>query len=132
MPLTCTQNIEYMSGVLTPNKNKKGNTTMKMITRTISERRYTVMCLNITTAEVTHEDFSMGSMSFPGQDAALRALQKKYNTDEKKLVAITATSSVDALYAMTEEAFIKNAIPVKDVKEAREYFKAHGEEVEEV
>lgn len=105
---------------------------MKMITRTISERRYTVMCLNITTAEVTQEDFSMGSMSFAGQDAALRALQKKYNTDEKKLVAIVKTSSVDALYAMTEEAFIKNAIPVKGVKEAREYFKAHGEEVEEV
>ena len=104
----------------------------KMITRTISERRYTVMCLNINTAAVTQEDFSMGSMSFPGQDSALRALQKKYNTAEKKLVAITATYSVDALYAMTEEAFIKAAIPVKDVKEAREYFKAHGEEVEEV
>lgn len=105
---------------------------MKMITRTISERRYTVMCLNINTTEVTQEDFSMGSMSFPGPDSALRALQKKYNTADKKLVAITATHSVDALYAMTEDAFIKAAIPVKDVKEAREYFKAHGEEVDEV
>ena len=105
---------------------------MKMITRTISERRYTVMCLDITTAAVSQEDFSMGSMSFPGPDAALRALQKKYNTTDKKLVAITATHSVDALYAMTEDTFIKAAIPVKDVKEAREYFKAHGEEVDEV
>lgn len=105
---------------------------MKLITRTISERRYTVMCLNIETAEVSTEDFSMGSMSFPGKDAALRALQKKFNSDTKKLVAIVKTDSVDALYAMTEEAFIKAAIPVKDVKEAREYFKANPDEVEEV
>lgn len=105
---------------------------MKLITRTISERRYTVMCLNINTAEVTNEDFSLGSMSFPGKDSALRALQKRFNTEEKKLVAIVKTDSVDALYAMTEEAFIKAAIPVKDVKEAREYFKANPDEVEEV
>lgn len=105
---------------------------MKLITRTISERRYTVMCLNIVTAEVTNEDFSLGSMSFPGKDAALRALQKRYNTEEKKLVTIVKTDSVDALYAMTEEFFIKNAVPVKDVKEAREYFKANPDEVEEV
>lgn len=105
---------------------------MKLITRTISERLYTVMCLNINTAEVTNEDFSLGSMSFPGKDSALRALQKRFNTEEKKLVAIVKTDSVDALYAMTEEAFIKAAIPVKDVKEAREYFKANPDEVEEV
>jgi len=105
---------------------------MKLITRTISERRYTVMCLNIKTAEVTNEDFSMGSATFPGNDSALRALQKKYNTEDKKLVAIVKTYSVDALYAMTEDAFIKNAIPVKDVKEAREYFKANPDDVEEV
>ena len=105
---------------------------MKLITRTISERRYTVMCLNIVTAEVTQEDFSLGSMTIPGKESALRALQKKYNTEEKKLVTIIKTDSVDALYAMTEEAFIKAAIPVKDVKEAREYFKANPDEVEEV
>lgn len=105
---------------------------MKLITRTISERRYSVMCLNIETAEVSTEDFSLGSMSFPGKDAALRALQKKFNSETKKLVTIVKTDSVDALYAMTEEFFIRNAIPVKDVKEAREYFKANPDEVEEV
>ena len=105
---------------------------MKLITRTISERRYSVMCLNSETAEVSTEDFSMGSMIFNTQDAALRALQKKYNTPEKKLVSIVKTSSIDALYAMTEQCFIANAIPVKDVKEAREYFKANPDEVEQV
>ena len=105
---------------------------MKLITRTISERRYTVMCLNINTAEVTNEDYTLGSMTFAGKDSALRALQKKYNTEDKKLVAIVKTDSVDALYAMTEEAFIKAAIPVKDIKEARDYFKANPDEVEEV
>ena len=105
---------------------------MKLITRTISERRYTVMCLNINTAEVTNEDFSLGSMSFPGKDSALRALQKRFNTEEKKLVAIVKVYSIDALYCMTEESFIKAAIPVKDIKEARDYFKANPDEVEEV
>ena len=104
---------------------------MKLITRTISERRYTVMCLDIETAEVSTEDFSMGSMTFTGKDSALKALQKKYNTESKKLVAIVETHSVDALYAMTEEAFIKAAIPVRDIKEAREYFKLNPDEVEE-
>lgn len=105
---------------------------MKMITRTISERKYSVMCLNIKTAEPSTRDFSLGSMTFSSSDAALRALKSKYDTDEVKLVAIMSTTSIDALYAMTEECFLKNAIKVDDVKQARAYFKAHGEDVEEV
>lgn len=105
---------------------------MKLITRTISERRYSVMCLNIKTAQPSTRDFSLGSMTFAGPDAALRALKSKYDTEDVKLVAIVSTSSIDALYAMTEECFIKNAIKVDDVKQARAYFKEHGEEVEEV
>lgn len=105
---------------------------MKLITRTISERRYTVRCMNINTCEVSDIEYSMGSMQFKGKEQALKALQSKFNTDSHKLVAIVNTSTVDALYAMTEEAFIRAAVPVKDVKEAREYFKLNPDEVEEV
>lgn len=105
---------------------------MKMITRTISESRYTVRCMNVKTCEVSDNEYSLGSLTFTSEKKCLEALKARYETDDFKLVAIIKRSSVDALYAMTEEAFIKNAIAVKDVKEAREYFKAHGEEVEEV
>lgn len=105
---------------------------MKMITRTISEARYTVRCMNIKTCEVTDAEYSLGSLTFTSEKKCLEALKARYETDDFKLVAIMKRHSVDALYAMTEEAFIKNAIAVKDVKEAREYFKSHGEEVEEV
>ena len=104
---------------------------MKLITRTISERRYTVRCMNINTCEVTDEEYSLGSMTFKTAEQALKALQSKYNTDAHKLVAIVSTHSVDALSAMTEEAFIKAAIPVPDIKAARDYFKANPDEVVE-
>lgn len=105
---------------------------MKMISRTISERKYTVMCLNIKTAEVSNRDFSLGSMTFAGADSALKALKAKFDTDDVKLVAITSTTSIDALYVMSEDCFIKNSIKVQDLKEARAWFKAHGEDVDEV
>ena len=105
---------------------------MKLITRTISEKSYDVMCLNVKTAQVSIESYSMGSMEFKGKESALKALKTKFDTDEHKLVEIVKVTSRDALYAMTEEAFIKAAIPVKDVKEARAYFKANPDEVEEV
>lgn len=105
---------------------------MKMITRTISETRYTVRCMNIKDCTVSDNEFSLGSLSFTTEKKTLDALRNKYETADFKLVAIIKKYTVDALYAMTEEAFIKNAIAVRDVKEAREYFKSHGEEVEEV
>lgn len=104
----------------------------KMISRTISERKYSVICMNIKTADVGTNEYSLGSAIFRNNDAALKALRDKYETDDFKLVAITGTSSTDALYVMTEECFLKNAIRVDDLKQARAYFKEHGEEVEEV
>ena len=105
---------------------------MKMITRTISERKYSVMSLNIKTAEVFNREYSLGSATFKGAESALKALKERFDTADEKLVAITSTSTADALYAMSEEAFIKAAIRVADVKEARAWFKAHGEDVDEV
>lgn len=104
----------------------------KMISRTISERKYSVICMNIKTADVGTNEYSLGSAVYRNNDAALKALREKYETDEYKLVAIVGTTSSDALYVMTEECFLKNAIRVDDLKQARAYFKEHGEEVEEV
>lgn len=108
---------------------------MKLITRTISERTYKVMALNIKTAEVSVNEYSLGSANYSTKKKALDALKARYETEDVRLVEIVGQSSRDALYCMTEDAFIKNAIAVKGVKEARAYFSANkeaGEEVETV
>lgn len=104
---------------------------MKLITRTISEKSYDVMTLNIKTAEVSINTYSMGSLEFKGKESALKALQQRHNTEDVRLVEIVKVTSKDALYAMTEECFLKNAIAVTDIKEARAYFKSNPDEVEE-
>lgn len=100
---------------------------MKLITRTISETTYEVMCLNIKTAEVSNRVYSLGSLEFTSEAKALAALQSRYNTDDVKIVTIVNRSTIDRLYAMSEECFIRNAIAVDDVKQAREYLKTHAE-----
>lgn len=108
---------------------------MKMITRTISERTYSVMTLNIKTAAVAVNEYSLGSATYATKKRTLDALRARYETEDVRLVEIVGQSSRDVLYCMTEEAFIKNAIAVKDVKEARAYFSANkgeGEEIEAV
>ena len=108
---------------------------MKLISRTISERTYDVMCLNIKTAEVSVNTYSMGSTTYNTKKRTLEALRAIYETDEHKLVDIVKTSTREALFVMTEESFIKNSIRVNDIKEARAYFKANPDDsadVEEV
>lgn len=100
---------------------------MKLITRTISETTYEVMTLNIKTAEVANKGYSLGSIEFTSEAKALAALQSRYNTEDVKIVTIVNRSTIDRLYAMTEECFIKHAIAVDDVKQAREYLKNHAE-----
>lgn len=105
---------------------------MKLITRTISENTYSVMCLDTNTAEVSVRDYSLGSAVYNTERKTLEALQAAYGSDTFKLVKIVSRSTRDALYCMTEAAFIAAAIRVTDVKEAREYFKSHPGEGEEV
>ena len=102
---------------------------MKLITRTITEKRYTVRCMEVNTCEVVDREFSLGSENPKTSEVALKMLQSKNNTDSFKLVAIIKVTTADALYAMTEQAFINAAIQVADLKAARDYFKANPDEV---
>lgn len=105
---------------------------MKIMSRTISETVYNVMCCNITKATVENRSISLGSVKPRNTDHALALINKAINDGNIKAVAITGKSSRDVLYVMTEECFIKNAYPVKDLKEAREILKAAGDEAVEV
>lgn len=105
---------------------------MKLISRTINERTYDVMCLNVKTAEVSINTYSLGSATFNTKKRTLDALRAQYETDEHKLVDIVKTSLSERLYVMTEDAFIKAAVAVNDIKEARAYFKANPDESADV
>lgn len=105
---------------------------MKLISRTINERTYDVMCLNVKTAEVSINTYSLGSATYNTKKRTLDALRAMYETDEHKLVDIVKTSLSERLYVMTEDAFIKAAVAVNDIKEARAYFKANPDESADV
>ena len=79
----------------------------RMVTRTVSETTVTVMCVNVTTAEMTNKVYTLGQVS--NQSDALKALKKLYETDTFKLVAVVSMEVSEQLYGMTEVEFIKLA-----------------------
>lgn len=105
---------------------------MKIMSRTISETLYTAMCVDITKATVFNQEISLGSVKPRNTEHALNLINKAINNGNVKAVSIVSRSSRDVLYVMTEESFIRNAFPVKDLKEAREILKAAGDDAIEV
>lgn len=86
----------------------------RMVTRTIEVTTYSVMTLNIETAEPLVVDYKItGTVNVD----PLKHLKKLYETDTLKLVAITGEERETALYGMTEQEFIRLAevMPPRDV-----------------
>lgn len=79
----------------------------RMVTRTVSETTVTVMCVNVTTAKMSNEVYTLGQVS--NQSDALKALKKLHETDTFKLVAVVSMDVTEQLYGMTEVEFIKLA-----------------------
>lgn len=79
----------------------------RMVTRTVSETTVTVMCVNVTTAEMENKVYTLGQVS--NQSDALKVLKKLYETDTFKLVAVVSMDVTEQLYGMTEVEFIKLA-----------------------
>lgn len=76
----------------------------RMITRTIEVTTYTVMTLNIETAEPRLIDCKItGTVNAD----PMKVLKELYETETLKLVAITETVKETALYGMTEQDFIR-------------------------
>ena len=105
---------------------------MKLISRTVNETLYDVLALNINTKEVRNIRVNVGSMDFKSDDKALAYIRNRHDTDAVKAVAIVSKSIASKLYVMPEEDFMKRAVAVSDMKEARAYYKkTTGQEVEE-
>ena len=82
----------------------------RIITRTIESHEFEVMCLNITTAEVTINTYTLGK----GFTDPLKTLKNIYETDETKLVSIVNETVSTKLYGMPESDFIKYATILPD------------------
>lgn len=75
----------------------------RMITRTVAN----VMCLNVTTANVTINDYTIGG-TYTDSDL-IKKCKKLFETDEFKLVHIESSKVKEILLGMTEEDFIRYA-----------------------
>lgn len=93
----------------------------KMITRTTTQTTTEVMCLNVDTAEVTINTYTIGGT--PTDAELLKKLRDIYETETFKLVAIQKIETETLLLGMTEEDFIKYATvlpPRKDYSKKEE------------
>lgn len=79
----------------------------RMVTRTFIQTTAEVMCLNVTTAEVTINTYIAGGSH--DSDSALKALKPLYETDELKLVAVQDYHEEELLLGMDEDEFIRLA-----------------------
>ena len=79
----------------------------RMVTRTVTQTTVKVMCLNVTTAEVSINTYTIGG-EYTEYDL-LKKCKKLFETDDFKLVHIESVSVEEILLGMTEEDFIRYA-----------------------
>lgn len=79
----------------------------RMVTRTVTQTIAKVMCLNVTTAEVTINEYTIGG-TYTEVDL-LKKCKKLFETDEFKVVHIESSKVEEILLGMTEEDFIRYA-----------------------
>lgn len=79
----------------------------RMVTRTVTQTTAKVMCLNVTIAEVTINEYTIaGTYTEPD---LLNKCKKLFETDEFKLVHIESSKVEKILLGMPEEDFIRYA-----------------------
>lgn len=79
----------------------------RMVTRTVLQTTAEVMCIEVTTAEVTVNSYTLGGTY--EQDELLKKLKKIYETDTYKLVHIESVSTEELLLGMSESQFMEYA-----------------------
>lgn len=89
-----------------------------MITRTkvgVSVRAMTADIPNQTVEEQTY--YLKGTWT--SEAKILKRLQKDFNTDERKIIAVISTEPVNCLYGMPESKFFELAEPMEAVQKKR-------------
>lgn len=80
----------------------------RVVSRTIKATVATVLRCTVENAEVHEEIISMGG-TFKSNNELLKKIQKLYDTDEVKTIAVKATEVTEKLYKMPEDQFIELA-----------------------
>lgn len=89
----------------------------RMITRIVLQTTAEVMCIEVTTAEVNINTYTLGG-TYTDTDL-LKKLKEIYETDTYKLVYIESNTHEEILLGMTESQFFKYATVVITDKERR-------------
>lgn len=89
----------------------------RMITRIVLQTTAEVMCIDVTTAEVNINTYTLGG-TYTDTDL-LKKLKEIYETDTYKLVYIKSNTHEEILLGMTESQFFKYATVVITDKERR-------------
>ena len=79
----------------------------RMITRTVQQTTAKVMCLNVETANVTVEEYTIGGEYTELE--LLKKLQELFETDVLKLVHVESQEVEELLLGMDEDTFIRLA-----------------------
>lgn len=79
----------------------------RMVTRTIKATEVNCLCLNIETAEPFNKTIVLTG-AVADDKVALKQC-KKYDSDTEKIVAVVDMNTIEALYGMPEEDFVKVA-----------------------
>ena len=81
---------------------------VRMVTRTVNVTEAEVMCLTVSTAEVSTVKFKL-SGNITESTEALKLVKKQHETKDFKPTAVLSLNTKEVLYGMTEEQFIKLA-----------------------
>ena len=87
----------------------------RMVTRTVTQTTAKVMCLNVTTAEVSINEYTIGG-TYKETDL-LKKCKSLFETDDLKLVHIELSKVEEILLGMTEEDFIRYATVLQPSKQ---------------
>ena len=91
---------------------------IRMVTRTIKTTVCTVMTVRTDEGKVYFEEYTING-TFNTDEETLKALQKAFETETVKLVALQNRKEEETLYGMTEAYFIDHAeiLPPRKVYE---------------
>ena len=80
----------------------------RMVTRTVLLTTVEVMCVNVDTASVSINEYTLSGTTYDSE-TAIKQLKKQYETESFKLVNIQSIIESEVLYGMTEQEFIELA-----------------------
>ena len=81
---------------------------MRMVTRTVKLTNCETMCVRVSTKQVENSSLVLTGY-FENATDALKELKKAYETEDFKIVNITAITYDEILYGMPEQKFIELA-----------------------